>query len=164
MAHETNKWSQPDAPPPPLFTNKKERDFVKQVNDELIERVIGQVIAYYPIDLSSTNFHPIYGEAIKKTFLSPIRVHALIKWGGLETTSENYGMDKNASLEVYFHKKRLTDDQNLFAREGDFILYGKYFYEIVSLSEPKELFGQVDHKFEIVAKCIRAREDLFDGQ
>ena len=78
MSDEQNKWSQPTAPPPPLFLGEKERDLVKQVNDELIERVIGQVIAYYPIDLERTNFHPLYNEAVVKTFLSPVRVHALI--------------------------------------------------------------------------------------
>jgi hypothetical protein len=31
------------------------------------------------------------------------------------------------------------------------------------LSEPKLLYGQVDHKLEISAKCIRAREGLFDA-
>ena len=35
-----NKWNRPAAPPPPLFFGKKERDLVKQVNDELIEKVI----------------------------------------------------------------------------------------------------------------------------
>ena len=35
-----NKWEQPAAPPPPLFAGKKERDLVKQVNDELIEKII----------------------------------------------------------------------------------------------------------------------------
>ena len=45
MSSEENKWSQPNQPPPPLFLGEKERDLVKQVNDELIERVIGQVIA-----------------------------------------------------------------------------------------------------------------------
>ena len=78
MAEEENKWSQPATPPPPLFVGEKERDLVKQVNDELIERVIGQVIAYYPIDLKHTNFHQLYGEAIVKSFLPPVRVHALI--------------------------------------------------------------------------------------
>jgi len=38
------------------------------------------------------------------------------------------------------------------------------FYEIVSLSEPKELFGQSDTKMEIVAKCIRAREGKFNAK
>ena len=74
MSDQDNEWSQPAAPPPPLFTGKKERDLVKQVNDELIERVIGQQVVYYPISVEHTNFHPLYGEAIKKTFLRPIRV------------------------------------------------------------------------------------------
>ena len=34
-----NKWKQPDNPPAPLFAGKKERDFVKQVNEELTEKV-----------------------------------------------------------------------------------------------------------------------------
>ena len=34
----------------------KERDLVKQVNDELIERVIGQTVAYYAIDLDRTKW------------------------------------------------------------------------------------------------------------
>jgi hypothetical protein len=68
-----------------IFLGKKERDLVKQVNDELIERVIGQVIAYYPIDLEHTNFHSLYNEAIIKTFLPPVRVHALVDFKGQET-------------------------------------------------------------------------------
>ena len=63
----SDEWSQPEAPPPPLFAGKKERDLVKQVNDELIERVIGQQVLYYPIDLNASSFHPLYGEAIEKT-------------------------------------------------------------------------------------------------
>ena len=159
-----NKWSQPDAPPPPLFTGKKERDLVKQVNDELIERVIGQTVVYYPIDLTTTNFHPLYGEAIKKNFLPPVRVHALVEFEGINTKYEtSIGLDKESNLTVHFHKRRLTEDQDLYVREGDFILYGKIYYEIVTLSEPKQLFGQIDHLLEISAKCIRAREDLFDA-
>ena len=160
-----NEWSQPEAPPPPLFTGKKERDLVKQVNDELIERVIGQTIVYYPIDISRTNFHDLYGEAITKTFLPPIRVQALIEWEGYKTKyNDSIGLDKESSVYVHFHKRRLTEDQDLFVREGDFIYYGDLYYEIVTLSEPKRLFGQVNHKLEISAKCIRAREGLFDAR
>ena len=129
------KWSQPDAPPPPLFTGEKERDLVKQVNDELIERVIGQQVVYYPISLEHTNFHSLYGEAIKKTFLPPIRVHALVEYEGLETSwMSSVGVDKNASITIHFHKRRLTEDQDLFVRVGDFVLYGDIYYEIVSLN------------------------------
>ncbi len=163
MASEKNKWSQPNNPPPPLFLGEKERDLVKQVNDELIERVIGQTIAYYPIDLEYTNFHPLYNEAIVKSFLPPVRVHALIEFKGQETRVDKYGIDKTVKITVHFHKRRLTEDQNLFVREGDFLAYGENFYEIVTLKEPTELFGQADRRVEISADCIKSREGLFDG-
>ena len=159
-----NEWEQPASPPPPLFLGKKERDLVKQVNDELIERVIGQTIAYYPIDIERTNFHDLYGEALTKTFLPPVRVNALVEFDGITTKySSNIGLDKDSSITIHFHKRRLTEDQDLYVREGDFVLYGDILYEIVTLSEPRQLFGQIDHKLEISAKCIKAREGLFDG-
>jgi len=158
-----NKWNRPEEAPPPLFLNKKERDLVKQVNDELIERVIGQTIVYYPISIEHTDFHPLYGEAIQKSFLPPIRVYVLVEWGETTTTTTNYGIDRIYHLTCHFHKRRLTEDQNLFAREGDFILYGDEYYEIVTLSQPKQLFGQIEHQLEISAKCVRARQGLFDG-
>ena len=161
---DDNKWKQPDAPPPPLFLGEKERDLVKQVNDELIERVIGQQILYHPIDHEFTNYHSLYGEAIQKTFLPPVRDYALVDYQSTETKADTpAGMDKQNTITIYFHKRRLIEDQDLYVREGDFVLYGDSFYEIVTLSEPKLIYGQIDHKLEISAKCIRAREGLFDG-
>jgi hypothetical protein len=158
-------WTQPATPPPPLFTGEKERNLVKQVNDELIERVIGQQIAYFAIDVDRSDFHPLYGEAILKTFLPPVRVYALVKWEGqTQSFTQNLGIDKGTSIEIHFHKKRLTEDQDLFVREGDFVLYGDRYYEIVQLSEPRQLFGQIENKFEIKAKAIRAREGIFNPQ
>jgi len=161
---DDNKWNRPNSPPPPLFLGKKERDLVKQVNDELIERVIGQDILYYPISTEHTNFHPLYGEAIEKNFLPPIRVYVLIDWQGNESKSTKFGMDREYSLVCHFHKRRLTEDQNLFVREGDFILYNEEYYEIVTLNEPKQLFGQREHMLEISAKCQKSRQGLFDGR
>jgi hypothetical protein len=164
MSENEKKWKQPLQPPPPLFVGKKERDLVKQVNDELIERVIGQQVVYYPIDLDRTNYHTLYGEAINKSFLPPIRVYALVEYEGIQTKFDtNIGLDKEASITVHFHKRRLTEDQDLFVREGDFVLYGDIYYEITILSEPRQMFGQIDHKMEITAKCVRAREGLFDA-
>ena len=48
----SNEWKRPAQPPPPLFLGKKERDLVKQVNDELIEKVIGQQLLYYSHQLN----------------------------------------------------------------------------------------------------------------
>ena len=160
----SDEWSRPKAPPPPLFLGKKERDLVKQVNDELIEKVIGQQVLYYPIDLEKTNFHPLYGEAIKKTFLPPVRVYALVEFTTFETTyMANAGIDKVWEINIHFHRRRLEEDQNMYVREGDFVLYGENYYEIVKLSYNKQLFGQINHIFEISAICKRARKGLFDA-
>ena len=154
----------PEAPPPPLFLGEKERNLVKQINDELIERVIGQTIVYYPISREHTNFHPVYGESVQKTFLAPIRIQALIEWEGSKTSTEAFGVDRVTSIVIKFHRRRLIEDQELYVREGDFVAYGDTFYEIVSLNEAKRLFGQIDHKFEIIAKCIKARESVFNSK
>jgi len=160
----SDEWKQPTAPPPPLFLGKKERDLVKQVNDELIEKVIGQQLLYYPVDLERTNFHELYGEAIKKTFLPPVRVFALVEFTTFETTyMESMGVDKIWEINVHFHKRRLEEDQNMYIREGDFVLYGESYYEIVKLVQNKQLFGQVNHIFETSAVCKRARKGLFDA-
>ena len=160
----SNEWSQPTEAPPPLFLGQKERDLVKQVNDELIERVVGQGVFYYPISMEHTNFHPVYGEAITKTFLPPVRVYALVLWQGYTTEVTQFGIDKRPSITVHFHNRRLTEDQDLYVREGDFVKYGDTFFEIVSWNQPKQIFGQVEHKMEVEAKCIKARSGLFNAK
>ena len=77
---------------------------------------------------------------------------------------ENVGLDKSTKIKVNFHKRRLTEDQNLFVREGDYVRYADIFYQIVKLMEPKVLFGQPEHRFEIQAECIRARDGVFNAQ
>ena len=164
MSNNDNKWEQPEAPPPPLFTGQKEKDLVKQVTDEVIERVVGVSILYYPISLKHSNFHPLYGEAINKTYLPPVHVEVLAEWEGEDTATTGFGIDKKSSVTLHFHKRRLTEDQNLFVREGDFVQYGEQKYEIVTLGQPRQLFGQPDAKIEVVAKCVRARDGSFPSE
>ena len=160
----SDEYERPAAPPPPLFLGQKERDLVKQVNDELIEHVIGQQVLYYPIDLDRTDFHSLYGEAIEKNFLPPIHVNALIHWEGREVVTDQYGIDRKTKITIYFHKRRLVEDQNVWVREGDFVYYGDSYYEIVKTMEPRELWGQTQHKMEIVAECIKSRQGKFNAE
>ena len=163
MGNPDNKWKQPAAPPPPMFFGKKERDLVKQVNDELAERIIGQTVLYYPIDERATNFHPLYGESINKTFLPPVRVYAYVEVENIQV-NDKYTYDYQTKLKVHFHYKRISEDQNLYVNVGDFVQYGDMLYEIVRLyDDTRYYFGQVDHKFQTTADCVRARRGLFRG-
>ncbi len=163
-----NKWTQPDQPPPPLFVGAAERNFVKQINDEVIEKIVGQQVLYYPIDVRKSQYHELYGEAIKKSYLPPIRVYALVEYNGSDRTQTEVGFDNVYNTTVHFHKRRLTADQNLFVRLGDFVMYDQMYFEIVDAFEPRYLFGQ-DSDFadgtslEVTAVCRQARRGLFDA-
>ncbi len=163
-----NQWTQPASPPPPLFVGQAERNFVKQINDEVIERVIGQQLLYFPIDMERTNYHPLYGEAIEKSFLPPVRVYCLVEFNGSDRTQTEFGFDNRYNVTAHFHKRRLTQDQDLFVRLGDFVQYDQMYFEIVDVFEPRYLFGQ-DSDFadgtslEVTAVCKEARRGLFDA-
>jgi len=157
------KFTRPPSPPPPLFVGDKERKLVRQVNTELIENVIGQVIAYYAIDLKSSNFHPVYGESKEKSFLPPVRVYARVETEPSEVLQTKAGVDRVQKINVYFHRKRLTEDQKLVVRIGDFVYYDGDYYEIIETRGSKRLFGQDGQKYEIAATCTKARENMFNG-
>ena len=161
MSDPKNKWTRPGAPPAPMFFGEKERNLVKQVNDELAERVLGQTIAYYPISIEESNFNDIYGEAKEKVSLPPVRVFAYVEVENNQTNTK-YGYEYQTKLTVNFHRRRLVEDQNLFVRVGDFIQYGDVFYEIVkTYNDTRYYFGQIEHKFQISAECVRARAGAF---
>ena len=161
MGNPKDKWTRPLAPPAPMFFGEKERNLVKQINDELAERVLGQTIAYYPISIEESNFNDTYGESKEKVSLPPIRVFAYVEVES-EQTNDRYGYEYQTKLTVNFHRKRLVEDQNLFVRVGDFVQYGEQFYEIVrTYNDTRYYFGQVEHKFQISAECVKAREGVF---
>ena len=169
MADKRNTWTQPSSPPPPLFVGKAERNFVKQINDEIVEKIVGQQVLYYPIDMERTKFHPLYGEAIDKTFLPPVRIYALVEYGGSDRVQQKYGFDNLYNITVHFHKRRLTEDQNLFVRLGDFVQYDDMYFEIVDVFEPRYIFGQ-DSAFtndetsmEVTLVGKQARRGLFNA-
>ena len=86
----------------------------------------------------------------------------MVKYTSQTTSTTPLGVDRVEKITIAFHKRRLTEDQDLYVREGDFVQYGEYMYEILTLEEPKWLFGQVESSFEIAASCVRAREGLFN--
>ena len=101
--------------------------------------------------------------------MPPIRTYALIEFNGSDRVQEQNGFDSLYNLTIHFHKRRLTEDQNLFVRLGDFVAYDDMHFEIVDISEPKYLFGQ-DNSFtsdetalEITAIAKQARRGFFNA-
>jgi hypothetical protein len=149
------------SPPSQLFLNQEERNFQKNIADELVEYVIGQTILYYPIDPVNTKYHEIYGEAIDKVFLPPIKVNVFVDFEDNDTKTGKYGPDRRSKITVHFHKRRLNQEQDLHVKEGDFIYYNDEFHEIVKLSENDELYGDIQFKVAITATCVKSRQSNF---
>ena len=89
---DDNKWEQPDAPPPPLFTGKKERDLVKQVNDEIAERIVGQQILYFAIEFLK--------QEVECPRVFPFRVRE---------QNQVHFLDQSAIFFIFFERKILVD-------------------------------------------------------
>lgn len=159
-----NKFSRLPQPPAPLFINKKERDFQKQVSNELIERVIGQEILYFPLDITNSNYHDLYGEAIQKSYLPSIHIYVLIEWHDFSTETSQYGIDRTSSITLHFHHRRLTEDQDLQVQEGDIIQFDHDYFEISEIYEPSLLFGNTEFRTEISCKAHKIRQDFFQGE
>ncbi len=157
-----NQFERPFGVPNPLFTNDKEKDFVKQINQEIIDNVVDQRILYYPVDYTKTNYHSLYGEAIKKVFMSPIFIKALVNWKGFTTKLDDFGLDKKSSIEVYLFSRRISEDLDLKVKEGDYIQYGEFLYEIITINEPKELYGDIRQRYELIITCDLARKGNVD--
>ena len=93
--------------------------------------------------------------------MPPVRVFAYVEVQN-DQTNTKYGYEYQTKLIVNFHRRRLVEDQNLFVRVGDFVQYGDVFYEIVkTYNDTRYYFGQIEHKFQISAECVKAREGVF---
>lgn len=160
MSHN-NRWSRLSSPPPPLFMGAKERDFAKQVNSELLERVVGQQILYFSLDIEHSNYHKLYGEAINKVYLPPIHVYCLIDLNEFETLTDSGGIDRIQTIVIHLHSRRITNDQNLQVQEGDVLLYGEQYFEVFDISYAQLVFGQINYKAEIVVKARKVSEGFF---
>lgn len=143
----------------PLFRSPKDIAFVKRINRELIERVVGEKVTYYPISkqFSQTNF---YGESKEKIVDPPVEIYALIEWQDQEVTTTEFGQDRIYLLQVYFLNELLQQIE-LEPVEGDMIDYDGVKYEITKITEPTLIFGKAGQRIGKSVSCRSVREGNF---
>jgi hypothetical protein len=145
----------------PLFRSKQDRDYIKALNKELIERVVGEKITYYPISKKLSNVN-LYGESLDKTFDTPVQIYAMIEWQDQNVTTTQFGPDIIYNLKVYILEDHLTEI-DLRPKEGDMIDYNDVKFEIHQIQNPNLLFGKTHDSFNIVLNCKSIRKNSFDS-
>lgn len=144
------------------FITQRELDFIARINHELIQKVVGQEISYYEIDIEKSKVNRLYDESVQKVWRNPVLVNARVLWDNPSTKTSNFGVDAQFTAEVYFHKLEL-DERNVSPKEGDFIEFGQVFFEITSVTQPQIVFGQVNNKVMTKCICVPSREGQFQA-
>lgn len=144
-----------------IFRSNKDIEFIIKINQELIEKVIGEKVTYYPISkkFSEVNF---YNESRKKIFDPPVEVYALVNWKDQDVKTSKFGQDVVYNLDVSILKKHLLDI-NLEPTEGDMIEYDDVKFEITSITSPMQIFGKAGHDIGYLLKCRSVRQGSFDS-
>jgi hypothetical protein len=144
------------------FVTEREIAFIDAINKELLQDVVQQEVLYYAISQAESQFHPLYGESIRKAWCAPVRTNPLVQWDNPNEESTGAGVDSKYNIEAYFYNAELRE-RNLVPKTGDFVEFGQIFFEITSVTEPQLVFGQINNK--VMTKCVGvpAREGQFQA-
>lgn len=143
-----------------LFIGPKERAFFDSLNKELIQKIIGQKVIYYSVSVEHTNTDPLYNESLSKTVFTPVEINALIDFNEPIESTTNWSIDTRYSISVFVHDKELRE-RNIEPTEGDFLKWGRVFYEITRATRPQTTFGQIENPVMIKLDCIVSRQNNF---
>ena len=92
----------------PFFIPQKEFDLINQMNEELIDEIIGQSVDIYKINTEHTKGN-IYGESTTKYFNVGFRVNCLIRYNAPEVEQFNdVGPDVNSTIDLNFQRNNLA--------------------------------------------------------
>lgn len=143
-----------------LFIGDQEINFFNWIGKELIQEIVGQKIIYFAVSQEATRSDALYGEAIQKTTYEPVEINALVIYNEPEQTVDNFSFDTIYRIQIAFALNELSE-RDIEPRVGDFVQYGESFYEVLELTKPNLIYGQVDHKQTVRAVCRIARAGQF---
>jgi|TARA_R110001583_G_scaffold16711_12_gene68337 hypothetical protein len=141
----------------PFFIPQKEFDLINQLNEELIDEIIGQSVDIYKVNIDNTDEN-LYGESTTKYYDVGFRVNCLIQYNEPEITQDEFGTDLNSSVEMYFQRENLSSGSlNFYPETGDIVDWNDYYWEINGTTEPQLFAGHPAFKHQIKATAHRAR-------
>ena len=139
-----------------LFITPREQDLISDLTKELIKDVAGQKIYYYTVREDLSDIHDVYEESLHKIFNPPVEVECLVEWQPSEVKTTQFGHEQIKTIAAFLHNRDLID-RNLEVKQGDYISYGEYFFEITSVIFEKLVFGQVERVTSVKLNAKQAR-------
>ena len=141
----------------PFFIPQKEFDLINQMNEELIDEIVGQSVDIYKVNVERTEDN-LYGESTTKYYDVGFRVNCLILYNEPEIQQDDFGADTNADIEMYFQRENLASGSlNFYPEIGDIVDWNDYYWEINGTTEPQLFAGHPNFKHQIKATAHRSR-------
>ena len=123
-----------------LFGSNREFNLLVNINRELLKDIVEQEILLYKLSIADTSTN-LYGEALQKTFLEPVKLNCLITRGDQVINIEEFGPDlgREASFALL---RRDLEDINVVPEVGDIVMWHEDYYEVDTVKENQLFYGR----------------------
>lgn len=129
-----------------LFGSSRDINLLTKINRELLKDVVEQEILYYKISLEDT-FANLYGEALEKSYLQPVKFNCLITRGDQVVTVDDLGPDLGREASFAFLRSDL-EDTSVVPEVGDIVMWHEDYYEVDTVRE-NQLFVGRDNSYNL---------------
>jgi hypothetical protein len=141
----------------PFFIPQKEFNLINQMNEELIDEIIGQSVDIYKVNVDKTDEN-VYGESTAKYYDIGFRVNCLINFSEPTIDQDEFGADLNSNITMFFQRENLASGSlNFYPEMGDIVDWNDFYWEINGTTEPDLFAGYPNFKHNIVATAHRSR-------
>jgi len=129
-----------------IFGSNKDFNLLVNINRELLQDVIEQEILLYKLNIIDTSTN-LYGEALEKTYLEPIKLNCLITRGDQVYDVNELGVDLGRQASFAILKQDLRDI-NTVSEVGDIVMWHEDYYEVDTVRE-NQLFAGRDSSYNL---------------
>ena len=123
-----------------LFGSNRDFDLLVGINRELLKDIIEQEIGYYKLSLNDTQAN-IYGEALEKIYINPVKLNCLITRGDQVIDVDEFGPDLGREASFAFIRQDLVD-ANTVPEVGDIVMWHEDYYEVDTVRENQLFLGR----------------------
>ena len=123
-----------------LFGSNRDFDLLVNINRELIKDIVEQEILIYKLNIADTSTN-LYGEALEKTYLEPVKLNCLITRGDQVIDINEFGPDLGREASFALLRRDLEDIQ-LVPEVGDIVMWHEDYYEVDRVKENQLFYGR----------------------
>ena len=123
-----------------IFGSNRDFNLFLGVQRELVHDVIEQEIIYRKLSLEDIHAN-IYGEAMEKVYLSPVKLNCMITRGDQIIDIQEFGPDLGREASFAFIRQDLVD-VSVVPEVGDVLEWHNDFYEVDTVRENQLFIGR----------------------